>query len=149
VPTQLTKFVADGGGIRGISSVLILEELMAKINAIVEKESNPPYEKLKPYEIFELIAGTSTGGLIAIMLGKLGMSPEDCAEAYRELSRKIFGKKHFVGRITAGLAKPKYSGERLRKYVQALVQKEHQSKNPDLTFHHPEGADKTSWYAHT
>ena len=27
----------------------------------------------RPYEYFDLICGTSTGGLIAIMLGKLGM----------------------------------------------------------------------------
>jgi patatin-like phospholipase/acyl hydrolase len=43
----------DGGGIRGLSSLMILGRLMETIDA-----SNPP----KPCEYFDMIAGTSTGG---------------------------------------------------------------------------------------
>ena len=43
----------DGGGVRGLSSLLILEHLMYKINP-----ESPP----KPCEYFDLIGGTSTGG---------------------------------------------------------------------------------------
>lgn len=57
----------DGGGIRGLSSLLILKELM---DAIRRKSGNP---NPMPCEYFDLIGGTSTGGLIAIMLGRLGM----------------------------------------------------------------------------
>lgn len=41
-----------------------------------------------------MICDTSTGGLIAIMLGRLKMSVEECIDEYRKLSPKIFVKKH-------------------------------------------------------
>jgi hypothetical protein len=45
----------DGGGVRGISSLYILKILMERLDPI-----NPP----KPYEYFDMIAGTSTGGSV-------------------------------------------------------------------------------------
>lgn len=62
----------------------IIEELMRKID-----QKNPP----KPCEYFDLIGGTSTGGLIAIMLGRLQMTTEECKEAYRNLSARAFNYK--------------------------------------------------------
>ena len=58
----------DGGGVRGLSSLLILREIMNDIEQEVEAT-----DVVKPAEYFDLIGGTSTGGLIAIMLGTLGM----------------------------------------------------------------------------
>lgn len=58
----------DGGGVRGLSSLLILEKLMQEIQRI--EGGN---KLLLPCECFDLICGTSTGGLIAIMLGRLRM----------------------------------------------------------------------------
>ena len=54
----------DGGGGRGLSSLLILREMMNQLS-----QQRAP----KPCEYFDLIGGTSTGGLIALMLGTLGM----------------------------------------------------------------------------
>lgn len=48
--------VADGGGIRGLSSLYVLRNLMDDISAL-EKRDN-----IQPYEFFDLIVGTSTGG---------------------------------------------------------------------------------------
>ena len=64
----------DGGGVRGISSLYILKELMAQI-AREHREENPDVPELspRPCEYFDLICGTSTGGLIALMLGRLRM----------------------------------------------------------------------------
>jgi patatin-like phospholipase/acyl hydrolase len=66
----------DGGGIRRISSLYILKELMAQIErdrrATIQP---PPAASLRPCEVFDLICGTSTGGLIALMLGRLQMVP--------------------------------------------------------------------------
>src|SRR5579862_6936456 len=61
----------DGGGIRGLSSLLILKEIMDAIRRKTQNTQNatPP----RPCEYFDLIGGTSTGGLIAIMLGRLRM----------------------------------------------------------------------------
>ena len=65
----------DGGGVRGLSSLLIVEKLMREVQRIMidkgqatEKDPVP-----LPCEYFDLICGTSTGGLIAIMLGRLRM----------------------------------------------------------------------------
>ena len=58
----------DGGGVRGLSSLLILRDIMTEI-----EYKNGAADTPKPCEYFDLICGTSTGGLIAIMLGLLGM----------------------------------------------------------------------------
>ena len=58
----------DGGGVRGLSSLLILRDIMENVGQAKDLSETP-----KPSEYFDLIGGTSTGGLIAIMLGLLGM----------------------------------------------------------------------------
>jgi len=58
----------DGGGVRGLSSLLILRDILEDIGCRTGSGETP-----KPCEYFDLIGGTSTGGLIAIMLGLLGM----------------------------------------------------------------------------
>src|SRR5271167_803976 len=58
----------DGGGVRGLSSLLVLRDIMENVGQAKDLPESP-----KPSEYFDLIGGTSTGGLIAIMLGLLGM----------------------------------------------------------------------------
>jgi patatin-like phospholipase/acyl hydrolase len=58
----------DGGGVRGLSSLLIVRKLMKEIQRIKGDSQTP-----LPCQYFDLICGTSTGGLIAIMLGRLRM----------------------------------------------------------------------------
>ncbi|KAH7021523.1 acyl transferase/acyl hydrolase/lysophospholipase [Microdochium trichocladiopsis] len=74
----------DGGGVRGLSSLMVLRSLMAAVDP-----DNPP----KPCDYFDMIGGTSTGGLIAIMLGRLRMSVDHCIAAYISLSNDVFQKK--------------------------------------------------------
>jgi Patatin-like phospholipase len=52
-----------------------------------------PESTAKPCEYFDMIGGTSTGGLIAIMLGRLRMTVDDCIDACTLLSDKVFKKK--------------------------------------------------------
>ena len=78
--------------------------------------------QVEPQDVFDFVAGTSTGGLIAIMLGKLRMNPHQCIQAYKSLSKEIFGKKHTRGRITHGLAKTRYSGLRLENCIRRLIE---------------------------
>jgi len=49
----------DGGGVRGLSTLYILKNLVDRLNS--ERKSAPP---LKPCDIFDLIGGTSTGGCV-------------------------------------------------------------------------------------
>jgi predicted acylesterase/phospholipase RssA len=86
----------DGGGIRGLSSLQVLKKILETV-AREQNLTKPP----KPCEFFNMIGGTSTGGLIAIMLGRMKMSIDDCIEAYIELSDQVFRKTHvFPLRIT-------------------------------------------------
>jgi patatin-like phospholipase/acyl hydrolase len=50
---SLSLLALDGGGVRGLSSLLILRRLMEAIDP-----HNPP----KPCDVFDMIGGTSTGG---------------------------------------------------------------------------------------
>lgn len=49
----------DGGGVRGLSTLLILQQLMRRTN---HERHAAGLEKVKPCELFDLIGGTSTGG---------------------------------------------------------------------------------------
>jgi len=66
----------DGGGIKGIFSAGVL--------AAIEQDLN-----IKIADHFDLIAGTSTGGIIAIGLG-LGLRPREIVEFYVNEGPKIF-----------------------------------------------------------
>ncbi|KAH6678180.1 acyl transferase/acyl hydrolase/lysophospholipase [Halenospora varia] len=79
--------------------------------------------KFYPYHYFDYIAGTSTGGLNAIMLGRLRMSVEECIEGYAEMASKVFGKPRLASYRLSPLFWPcaKYSGDRLREVVKDVV----------------------------
>jgi patatin-like phospholipase/acyl hydrolase len=84
-PKRLISF--DGGGVKGISSCLILQAIMKQV-AIVEG-TDSDRERL-PVDYFDLAGGTSTGGLIALMLFRLGMKTSDCITQYEQLAQAIF-----------------------------------------------------------
>ncbi|KAI1734175.1 acyl transferase/acyl hydrolase/lysophospholipase [Xylaria scruposa] len=83
----LCLLALDGGGVRGVSELLILSELMLRIKRNNELQSTP-----KPCEIFDLICGTSTGGLAAILLGRLRLSVDEAIDEYRTITEKVFSK---------------------------------------------------------
>ncbi|KAL8834089.1 MAG: hypothetical protein Q9170_003925 [Blastenia crenularia] len=85
----------DGGGVRGLSTLHILKRIMDQVNELRRKKGRP---SRLPCEVFDMIGGTSTGGLIAIMLGRLGMTVDECIKVYEELMGSIFGSKaHWMG----------------------------------------------------
>ena len=57
-----------------------------------EAEGRPPRRDQipKPCDYFDLIAGTGTGGLIAIMLGRLRLDIETCKEVYVRMTKRVF-----------------------------------------------------------
>lgn len=81
---------ADGGGVRGYSTLIILQELMHRTFVEVEGRAPKRSEIPKPCEHFDLIVGTGTGGLIALMLGRLRMDIETCKDTYVRLTKRVF-----------------------------------------------------------
>jgi patatin-like phospholipase/acyl hydrolase len=49
----------DGGGVRGLAAIVVLEQLMDVANEERRKKNLEPQE---PWQMFDMIAGTSTGG---------------------------------------------------------------------------------------
>lgn len=111
----------DGGGVRGYSSILILERLMKIYNGPLPEE-----KKLQPWELFDLIGGTSTGGLIAVMIGLLHMPIEDCKNAYKDLSVKVFQRRRSPANVVGRFAdkfggKGKFSAKKFEEVVASMV----------------------------
>ncbi|KAJ5521113.1 Acyl transferase/acyl hydrolase/lysophospholipase [Penicillium fimorum] len=107
----------DGGGVRGLSSLLILKDVMAQLNS--EREDS---EVLKPCDVFDLIAGTSTGGLIAIMLGRLEMGVDECILAYTELMQSVFSEKiNNVPVDWSGKIVSQYDSNKLKKAIEKVI----------------------------
>ncbi|MCJ1269239.1 hypothetical protein MMC22_009129 [Lobaria immixta] len=115
MPDQKLRLLAlDGGGVRGLSALIILAQLMETIDP-----DSPP----KPCDYFDMIGGTSTGGLIAIMLGRLKLSIDDCIDAYLSLSGRVFQKKrHRV--TTKGNIQGRFDSEELERAVKEVVIKQ-------------------------
>ena len=100
----------DGGGIRGVIPVTVLSALEARTGRPV-------------CELFDLIAGTSTGGILALALtapdpvggGGPRWSAEQVLDLYREEGPQIFSRS-LGRRITSadGLIDERYGNEHLR-----------------------------------
>ncbi|KAK7917239.1 hypothetical protein PG985_010847 [Apiospora marii] len=80
----------DGGGVRGYSMIIILQELMHRTYVEIEGKAPRRHEIPKPCDHFDLIVGTGTGGLIALMLGRLRLDLEQCKELYVRMTRMVF-----------------------------------------------------------
>ncbi|KAK3321368.1 acyl transferase/acyl hydrolase/lysophospholipase [Cercophora scortea] len=127
----------DGGGIRGIFSLLVLKRLMEyvrleeeavpqdpeeqrllrqlspnlitssfwpcdlpnHVSHIREQHTPRAYTRYLPCHYFDFICGTSTGGLITIMLSRLRMPVEDCLEEYKRLAGNVFGKPRLIHKV--------------------------------------------------
>ncbi|KAI1735667.1 acyl transferase/acyl hydrolase/lysophospholipase [Xylaria scruposa] len=114
VAPPLRVLSLDGGGIRGKSSLLILENIMETIRQAKGLESVP-----RPCEHFDLIGGTSTGGIIAIMLGRLGMTVDQCIQAYDRVAQTAFTPKRTS--FIPGAPKGAYSAQALEHAIKQTV----------------------------
>lgn len=101
-PNGARLLCLDGGGVRGIVSLMILDEIMKRIltqmeqRGITRPDKYPrPINYPRPADYFELAAGTSTGGIIAIMLFRLHMTTEQAIEEYGSISKEVFRPKIF------------------------------------------------------
>lgn len=82
-------------------------------------------EEPRPCDVFDSIAGTSTGGLIAVMLGRLHMSIDECIRQYEIIGEKIFGRRPDIFRkLLKGMVNsPFYNIDNLQGEVKNLLKK--------------------------
>ncbi|ERF73763.1 hypothetical protein EPUS_08561 [Endocarpon pusillum Z07020] len=143
---EKTVLALDGGGIRGYSSLLILQHLMSKIEDLEknwtgeegpvessfeypwrEKEPSksgfiPSTNQFYPCHYFDYIAGTSTGGLSAIMLSRLRMSIDEALTQYTEFGNSVFGQpRWFHERSLSYLPRAKYPSRKVRGAILRLI----------------------------
>jgi hypothetical protein len=76
--------------VRGYSMLIIIQELMHRTYVEIEGKAPRRDQIPKPADHFDLICGTGTGGLIAIMLGRLRLDLETCKEVYVRMTRGVF-----------------------------------------------------------
>ncbi|MCK6501131.1 MAG: patatin-like phospholipase family protein, partial [Nitrospira sp.] len=93
----------DGGGLRGILSLGVLQRLED-----ILRERHRAGDEFRLCHYFDLIAGTSTGAIIAATLA-LGWSVEDLRAKYMELGERVFEKSW----LRQGLVRAKYDEVRL------------------------------------
>jgi hypothetical protein len=89
----------DGGGIKGIFPVAFLASLEEDIKGSIG-------------EYFDLIVGTSTGGIIALGLG-LGFTAKELLSFYEDLGKTVFSGNHHL-RLVRQLGLSKYKAGPLK-----------------------------------
>ena len=77
----------DGGGTRGLVAISILRELELKLNA-PHAPGDARYKRL--HEFFDLICGTSTGGIIAFCIAVLHLDIDEIKHIYSSLCGEVF-----------------------------------------------------------
>ncbi|KAL2885340.1 putative acyl transferase acyl hydrolase lysophospholipase [Ceratocystis lukuohia] len=83
------------------------------------KSSRGLHELPKPCEIFDLIGGTSTGGIIAIMLGRLEMTVDQSIRAYKKLAETAFTEKRRMR--LPGSSSSVFSGQNLEHAIKQAI----------------------------
>nr|XP_010320346.1 patatin-like protein 2 [Solanum lycopersicum] len=125
----ITILSIDGGGIRGIIPAIILEYLESQLQELDGEDA-----RLADY--FDIIAGTSTGGLVTAMLTAPNkdkrpiFAAKDIKPFYLEHGPKIFPQKGmlFFGSIIKTLKSligPKYNGKYLHQVIKEKLGETH------------------------
>jgi uncharacterized protein len=112
----------DGGGIRGLIPALVLTEL--------ERRSGK-----RVFELFDMIAGTSTGGILACALCAPDALPaSELVALYEEEGPHIFDRSLFQRiRSADGLLDEKYDGAALDRALERFLEHKRLSEShPDL-----------------
>ncbi|MQL84364.1 hypothetical protein Taro_016880 [Colocasia esculenta] len=112
----ITILSIDGGGVRGIIPATIL--------AFLEKELQKlDGEDARIADYFDVVAGTSTGGLVTAMLTASNeqkrplFAAKDVISFYLEHCPKIFPQTSGVLKVVKGASGPRYDGKYLHKVI--------------------------------
>jgi len=107
----------DGGGLRGAFTLGVLRELE---DFLRKRHGGDPDFRLADY--FDLVAGTSTGAIIAATLAS-GMSVEEVYAYYRDMGPEVFRKATGLGSAARakGVFRPRYEQKALEKWLRSAV----------------------------
>jgi patatin-like phospholipase/acyl hydrolase len=79
---------------RGLASLLIIDAIMK----VLPTKNN---RALLPCDVFDLICGTSVGGLVSILLGRLGLDCQTAINIYEKAVNELLGEKRDVWKTIA------------------------------------------------
>ncbi|QRV77421.1 patatin-like phospholipase protein [Ceratobasidium sp. AG-Ba] len=82
--------IIEGGGARGLSSLIILNEIMKRVQNTKSLSKLPAVR-----DHFDVVAGTGTGAVIACMVGRLGMTTNQAIEQYTKLAA-VFSERKWM-----------------------------------------------------
>lgn len=104
----------DGGGYRGRLTALMLVELQKAIDAVCAQKQIPSKSIL---DCFDLVAGTSTGSLIAASLS-IGKSADEVLDIFNNDGAAIFPAQSFIDLIFKAASAPLFDGSELENVLQ-------------------------------
>lgn len=114
----------NGGGVRGLFSI----SLLAKIEEILEDKYSLTDVRIGEY--FDLITGTSIGGILALGLAS-GKSARELLTAFEENAPKIFPAWRFRFKKTLTLFRPIYRSEPLYDTIKSMIGEDIRFKDLD------------------
>ncbi|KAI9883473.1 MAG: hypothetical protein M1823_004763 [Watsoniomyces obsoletus] len=75
----------DGGGVRGVIELRILKKVLKEVGHDIPIQ-----------ELFDLVIGTSTGGIIALGIFKMNWTVDEALEKFKSLSQEAFHPRWFL-----------------------------------------------------
>ncbi|MBS1563783.1 MAG: patatin-like phospholipase family protein [Bacteroidetes bacterium] len=103
-PSRRTILCLDGGGMRGILTIQLLKKL--------EETAGIPC-----YQLFDMVAGTSTGGIIAGLI-VTGHNAVEIEKMYQELVTQVFDKRSLGNRF---VNPPAFSKSKYRELLKGIT----------------------------
>lgn len=104
-PERFQILSLDGGGLKGLFAAAVLAAFEEDLECSIA-------------EHFDLIVGTSTGGLVALALGA-GLRPSRIVDFYIDKGPAIFGRKR---NLAARLFRPAHRSDRLRAELEEILE---------------------------
>ena len=129
--------LADGGGVQGISSLLILDRLMRNT---ANKTDTASSNSLKPCDVFDMIAGIGAGRWVslserilcrllnrirwlALLLGCIRLSVVQCMIEYQGMSKAIIRPETLAAKARTMCGLPIFDVQGAVRYVERLCER--------------------------
>ncbi|KZT39524.1 FabD/lysophospholipase-like protein [Sistotremastrum suecicum HHB10207 ss-3] len=110
----------DGGGVRGVSQLVMLKEILQRLDYNTGSRT-------KPCDIFDMIGGSGMGGVLALFLGRLGLSIDDALLEYATFVSTAFDTK----RNPLSVGANKFSTKNFEQGIKDVIAK-YSPVNPNL-----------------